>query len=409
MLAHNMPRPGGEAMKPMVSVCNGNHFSQLMGSAEQEIFFLKRYLEEGIRYDCWWQDAGWYPCDGVGWVKTGTWEPDRRRFPKGLREVSDFCHANGIRSMVWFEPERVHMNTWLAENHPEWIHGGAKGGLLDLGNPECRKWATDHFDKLLTDEGIDIYRQDYNIDPIEFWRAADAEDRQGITEIRHVEGYLAYWDELLRRHPKMFIDTCASGGRRNDVETLRRAVPMLRSDYTFEPVGEQCHTYGVSFWMPFHGTGFIEISKYLGRSCMAPEFTLGCDMRRKDLDYDTLRQLVKECRRMAPFFFGDYYPLTSYSLKNDVWMAWQYDRPDLGEGAVQVFRRADSPYETARLRLRGLRPDATYEVQDIEPHEQPVRVAGKALMDDGLPVTLKAKPDSAIFLYRRAGRIEQAD
>lgn len=28
----------------------------------------------------------------------------------------------------------------------------------------------------------------------------------------------------------MLIDSCASGGRRNDLETLRRAVPLLRSD-----------------------------------------------------------------------------------------------------------------------------------------------------------------------------------
>ena len=62
------------------------------------------------------------------------------------------------------------------------------------------------------------------MEPLGFWRGNDPPDRQGITEIRHVEGLLAYWDELRRRHPEMPIDTCASGGRRNDLETLRRAV-----------------------------------------------------------------------------------------------------------------------------------------------------------------------------------------
>ena len=34
--------------------------------------------------------------------------------------------------------------------------------------------------------------------------------RQGITEIRHVEGYFAYWDGLIADHPGMLIDSCAS-------------------------------------------------------------------------------------------------------------------------------------------------------------------------------------------------------
>ena len=95
----------------------------------------------------------------------------------------------------------------------------------------------------------------------EYEERDDTEDRQGITEIKHVTGYLAYWDELRRRHPDMLIDSCASGGRRNDLETMRRAVPLWRSDYAFEPVGHQCMTYGISLWLPFHGTGTVPQSR----------------------------------------------------------------------------------------------------------------------------------------------------
>src|ERR1039457_1103667 len=87
--------------------------------------------------------------------------------------------------------------------------------------------------------------------PISIWRANDASDRQGITEIKHVVGYLAYWDELRRRFPAMLIDTCASGGRRNDLETLRRAVPLWRSDFAYEPAAMQQMTYGMALWIPY--------------------------------------------------------------------------------------------------------------------------------------------------------------
>src|SRR5207249_1757817 len=95
------------------------------------------------------------------------------------RAITDHAHAKGVKSIVWFEPERVTGGTWLAEKHPEWLLGGT---LLNLGNPDARAWLTDHIDKLLTEQGIDLYRQDYNIDPLGYWRGNDKEDRQGITE-----------------------------------------------------------------------------------------------------------------------------------------------------------------------------------------------------------------------------------
>ncbi len=142
----------------------------------------------------------------------------------------------------------------------------------------------------------------------------------------------------------MLIDSCASGGRRNDLETLRRAVPLLRSDYIMEPVGNQCHTYGIAFWYPYYGTGTGSgaIDPYLLRSVMCPHFTACFDVRRTDLDYDMIRRVMGQWRDFAEYYYGDYYPLTSYSLKNDVWMAWQFNCPEQGAGMVQAFRRADS-------------------------------------------------------------------
>ena len=121
-----------------------------------------------------------------------------------------------------------------APGSPRTIPSGSSAataaGCSNLGNPDARRWLTDHVDKLLTEQGIDLYRQDFNMDPLGYWRGARRPGPAGHHRNPHVEGYLAYWDELLRRHPGMLIDTCASGGRRNDLETMRRAVPLWRSD-----------------------------------------------------------------------------------------------------------------------------------------------------------------------------------
>jgi alpha-galactosidase len=406
MLAHNLPRPGGKLPPVDLAACSSHQYGEMIGANEEnQIMFVDRYLEEGLRLDYWWMDAGWYVNDS-GWPNTGTWEVDTKRFPRGLRAITDHAHARGVKSIVWFEPERVTPGTWLYQNHPQWLLGrDGEQKLLNLGNPEARQWLTEHVDQLISGQGIDLYRNDFNIDPLPFWCANDAEDRQGITEIRYIVGFLAYWDELRRRHPKMLIDTCASGGRRNDLETLRRSVPLLRSDFILDPVAQQLHTYGVAFWIPFYGTGVNSTDPYVFRSQAACPHTTACyDMRNRGIDYAALRRLYKQWRGIANYYFGDYYPLTPYATGNDVWMAWQFDRPEKGDGVVQAFRRADSVYESARLRLRGLNAAATYLVRNLDA-ARGTRISGRQLMQQGLLVTLPQRPQAAVIVYRRVEQL----
>jgi alpha-galactosidase len=401
MLVHNTPQPGGKPLPTQRSLCNGNYYPGLMTVAAQEEAFLQRHLDEGIGFDCWWQDAGWYPCDGVGWPKVGTWEVDSVRFPEGLRALSDLMHAHGKTVMVWFEPERVHAGTWIAEAHPEWVHGGKAGGLLKLGDSDCREWLTNHIAQLMSDQGIDFYRQDFNMDPLPFWRDNDAADRQGITEIRHVEGYFKFWDELLRRNPDMLIDSCASGGRRNDLETLRRAVPLLRSDWYNAPAGQQCLTYGLAQWIPYHGTGFIyPKDTYWIRSSFTPENSFGPAGEGGDhVDFALLRKLIDEHREVSPYLLGDFYPMTPYSLDETQWMAWQFHRPDLRAGVVQVFRRAQTPGESLTLIFQGLIAESTYSLRNLD-ESGASTTTGAQLMSDGFPVTILEVPSALTITYR---------
>lgn len=394
MVAHNLPRPGGQPVPTHYASCWGNPLPR----AAEEIDIIDGFLREGFRPDYWILDAGWYVNKG-SWETTGTWEVDKARFPQGLRQLADHVHEKGMKFVVWFEPERVTAGSWLADNHPEWILGGRAGGLLNLGEPAAWKWVLEYIDGMLTNERIDVYRQDFNIDPLQYWRQNDTPDRQGITEIRHVEGYLAFWDELLKRHPGLWIDSCASGGRRNDLETLRRAVPLLRSDHFQDPDDQQCHTMGISQWMPYYGSGLGASDLYWFRSCIFPASRVGWDTRKRELDYDLLRRMVAEYRKVQPYLLSDYYPLTPYSLERNVWAAWQFNDPQQGGGMVQAFRRKECPADSVSLSLRGLEPAAVYELTDLETN-QSRRLTGHELMD-GLTVRLATRPASALLVYRK--------
>ncbi len=411
MVRHNLPRDReGRTPQPLLGSCSGGFLPELRTSEESERLFIDAFKEAAVKLNHWWVDAGWYPCER--WAQTGTWTPDPVRYPRGLKPVSDLAHANGMGFIVWFEPERVAPGTFLYTNNPAWLLGrDGQQKLLNLGNPDARKWVTDHVDQMLTREGIDFYRQDFNIDPLPFWRANDAPDRQGVTEIHHVEGYLAYWDELRRRHPGLKIDTCASGGRRNDLETLRRAVPLLRSDYqsfngsaSYAP-GNQGHTYGLSSWIPYYGQGAYFTDRdyvYSVRSSLCPSFGFAADPRKPGVDWPLIRRLADQWREVADCFLGDFYPLTSYQLNEELWLAWQFDLPEQGKGMVQVFRRAGSSYEVARFKLRNLDPKARYVVTDLDKPAEKQEFAGSVLMEKGLLVAATNQPAALVIRYKRA-------
>jgi alpha-galactosidase len=103
---------------------------------------------------------------------------------------------------------------------------------------------------------------------------------------------------------------------------------------------------------------------------------------------------------VRPYFYGDFYPLVSYSTTTDTWAAWQFDRPDLGEGMVQAFRRQDSPFPVLEVRLQGLNPEARYAVEDLDSGKT-WQATGAELAEAGFTLALSERPASALLVYKR--------
>jgi alpha-galactosidase len=428
MLAHNVPRPNGKLPAPMLCGMAWLYFAPWgQANAQAMKVFIDTYEARQLPIDAWWIDAGWYNCDASlpvsgysTWNYTGTWEVDRRRFPNGVREVNDHAHKKGLKTILWFEPGRVTPRTWLAEKHPEWLIAPPPNPgdqfydkdayLLNLGNPVALRWLINRIDRILTSEHVDIYREDFNMDPLLHWRSQDAPDRQGITEIRYVTGQIALWDELRRRHPDLLIDNVASGSKRTELEGFRRAVNLWRSDYvaglsmdeaasTARIAANQCMTHGLAPWIPYFGSAVNAIDTYRFRSFMSPSLGFDFDPRRDDLNYDLWRRLLDQFKTVSEHFFGDFYPLTPYSQQNDIWMAWQFHSPEKGAGMVQAFRREACGEKQVCLKLGGLRADATYEVTDLD-GGKPFRLSGRTLMGKGLKVEAGTPSSALILTYK---------
>lgn len=398
---------------------------------------LQKLIEAGIQPDLCWMDAG-----GGWWVKpeprpfakkdredpseaflntTGFWEADPAKFPEGFAPFTDWARQHGMKSMLWFEPERIayanptpgtYDHPVLATEHPDWLlPGGSHGSYLNLGDPAALSWLQRHLSAVIQREKIDWYREDFNgTGPYEVWRKQDAlqkektgQPRTGLTENSYIQGHLALWDYLRARHPGLLLDSCASGGRRNDLESMRRAVPLLRSDYemtqdTEKFEGFQGQTFGLSFWLPFYGglSRFQELYEY--RSLLMPSFGMNA------APLPVAKKAYNEFRLVAPHMIeGDYYPLTPYNRDPDKWIAWQFHTPKTGCGVIQAFRRAEATAAQTPVRLRGLDPSARYVVRSLD-DAQSKEASGADLMSGQFALELAVPRSAGVWEYFPAGK-----
>lgn len=421
VLAHHSRKVDGSPFYPLCSAFNYRdpqpcgEYSCL--TADWAIAMVRRYSMFELTPDVFWLDAGWHTGagdfrHGKSWANTtGNWTVDRERFPEGLKPVSDAVHETGAKFMVWFEPERVVKGTQWATEHKEWMLGtewpeGSEQStwyLFDLGNDAACDWLCKYYGDLIEENGIDYYRQDFNMLPAGYWRDADQPGRSGIKEIRHIENLYKFWDYLLERFPGLLIDNCASGGKRLDWESIGRSAPLWRSDYYHydDPDGYQCHTYGLNFFLPIHGTGILLPDQYSFRSSLSSALQCNWKVTEPGVSVLDMQQRIREYRDIREYYYEDYYPLsgTGDLTGSDVWLAYQMHRPSDDSGIVVAFRRQDAPDAEYTVRLGGLTPDASYTLVDCDTQAETVR--GGRELAEGLTLRLDNPRSSLLIKYRK--------
>jgi alpha-galactosidase len=356
--------------------------------------------------DFLWLDAAWFPGNFPNGV--GNWSCKPKEFPHGLKPVSDECHRLGLKFIVWFEPERVAAGTQIAREHPKFVFGGAGGGLFKLNDPAARRWLTDLLLARIGEFGMDWYRNDFNIDPLPFWRQNDPPDRQGMTEIRYVEGHYAMWDEMIARRPGLFIDNCASGGRRIDLETIQRSVALWRSDTACGPGRgdwHQAQAFGMNYYLPLHEICAWTPDAYEMRSTSGAGAIVQFAFLDGGFSIEAARRAVAEAKENQKYFYGDFYPLTACSADPSRFLAYQVHRADLRAGLVLAFRRAKCDVPEIYAALGGIEPESNYTVEFIDEQRQKTvkTMSGRTLAAE-LPLTIPQRGASLLVRYREIGR-----
>ncbi len=392
---HYQARLAGRPVPPPVSF---NSWFVFHNDVNEELLrqLAEAAAEVGIEYFC--LDAGWFVGgfpDGVG-----NWEVDRQKFPRGLKPVADYVHSLGMKFGLWFEPERVTASTRWWQEHSGLILGWRKApsgarGVLDLARPEARRLVVETLSTIISEVGVDWIRYDFNIDPLEFWENAEDQDHRGLAQIRYINGLYEVLDELMRRHPGLFIEQCSSGGRRIDLETIRRGHTFWKSDNTHDQDLMRFHETGGNFFLP---GGLLNTNLLEYRSAgeiialFGGPLGFGLDLRRLTGEQKgVLRDLIGAYKDLRRYLNGDFYALFPQDRTGQMWNGWQFIDPDGEEGFFVVYRPPGSPYGSARVALRG--PDGAVRYRLVNALDGRGREASGAELGRGWDIELV--PDAA--------------
>jgi len=374
-------------------------------------------------------DAGWFgpPEDTAWWDRRGDWGlVNTKRFPSGIRALSDEAHRRGLKFGLWCEIEAVGAKSDLHREHPDYIarRDGKDLGTVCFGNSEARRWAVATLDRLVRAYGVDWVKVDFNVNP---GAGCDVETHghgKGDGLFRHIEGLYSVMEAVRRKRPDLLIEGCSSGGLRLDLGWLQHVPVAFLSDPD-TPAHNLQLFWGAMDYMPpsacLHWAWSETLGAFPSFNPRDPKLTpealdysvrtgmlgmSGFSWALPDLPEWVRLRAKRHIRtyqeRVKPFVReADVFRLTGQPLRDgggDRWCAFEYLMPGAMEAMMFVFRLPGGA-ETRTIPLRGLLTDATYEISR-DGEDRILRRTGAELMRDGLPFEGLPEEGSALLFLK---------
>ena len=390
------PRLDGKPPLPPVSY---DHWCGIWEGLDEELLIRQvgRCADIGMEYFV--LDAGWFPgvqddfSQGVGnWARV-----DLSKFPRGLESLAESVRQHGMAFGLWFDVERAHRASDVAREHPGWFWDIGREYLhLNLTLDEAQEYVLTTVSGWIERLDLRWSRWDYNIDPAPYWRMADP---TGKVQFAYLNGLYRVLDTLMQRYPQWLLEACASGGRRIDLGTLRRAPSACISDHTAEPHICRFMQTGASRFLPGHLlSGIVPASadradlpnaglEFLSRMAGALSLNGRLDLWPDSVVAEAARH-VAAYKSIRHLLAQDFYALTPQPTSDHDWDAVQFAAYDGSEAVVFVFRMGGDEAERC-LRLKGLKRGAEYWVTDSLGDGSRVLYPARRLEQSGLAVSLE--------------------
>lgn len=345
-------------------------------------------------------DDGWFGKRNSDNSSLGDWTVNEEKLKGGLKKLVDEVKALDMKFGIWFEPEMVSPDSELYRAHPDWaiqIPGreplmSREQYVLDMSREEVADYAYECVASILRETGIDYVKWDMNRQFTDVASYGLDADRQGELFHRYVLGVYRIQERLVTEFPDLLLENCSSGGARFDPGMLYYSPQIWCSDDT-DAIERLAIQEGTALIYPLstigahvsdcpnHITGRITPFQTRGHIALAGTFGYELDITKISKEerdqipeqtalYHRYNELIRE---------GDYSRLASWS-ENHFYDCWQVTDKEKSEALVtyvQVYARPN--YKSRKIRLKNLKPDAQYVLE-----ETGKIYSGEMLMQAGL-------------------------
>jgi alpha-galactosidase len=357
-------------------------------------------------------DDGWFGARNSDKAGLGDWVVNRKKFPNGLAPLIRRVNDLGMQFGLWVEPEMVSPDSDLYRAHPDWVihfpgrpRSEARNQLvLNLARQDVYDYLLTMLDRLLKEHDIAFLKWDHNRAWSEpGWPQATPDGQQKLY-VAYVDNLYRLLAELRRRHPKLEIESCASGGGRVDLGIMRLTDQVWTSDNT-DPFDRLLIQDGFSrayapaimmAWVtdaPNFVNRRVTSLEYRFLSSMQGSLGIGANLNHwKAEDFDTAKRLVAGYKTIRMTVQqGDLYRLVS-PQRGSARSATLSVSADRRQAVLFAFlhssgMRAPQP----RVQLRGLDPEKVYALRALSgavaPHTL-ARASGAYWMGPGVTPVL---------------------
>ena len=349
-------------------------------------------------------DDGWFGKRNDDHCSLGDWFVNAEKLPDFAGMVRKI-NGLGLKFGLWFEPEMVSPDSDLYRAHPDWalcVPGkprclGRNQLVLDFSRPEVVDGIYAMMSRLLREVHIEYIKWDMNRSLSEVFSAALPPERQGEVAHRYVLGVYRLAERLLADFPDLLMEGCSGGGGRfdagmlhyfpqiwcsDDTDALQR-IPIQMGTSLFYP----CATMGAHVSVcPNHQTGRTVSWQFRADVAAAGTFGYELDITKFTPEEDEIvrKQVIEQKADADIIRDGIFHRLTEGFGQRPL-SAWQWSSADGSAALLMALQSASRPFgynPVRRLRLRGLQPDALYEIA-----ETGRRLHGRTLMEAGLILT----------------------
>ena len=390
------------------------------GTQDEAKVLASARLAHELGFETFVADAMWFP-------ESGDWQWEASRFPRGAKPLADYLHGVGMKFglwMAWTHGSRTDTPTSMNyERHPDWFTAPPRyqptieinwESQIDVGNDEARDWVAQQTQRAMREYKLDYLKTDYS--PIAVTSLAQRKRGNHQTDVSYWStlGYYSIQRALLQKFPGMTLEGCSAGGRIKDFGNIEHVHHVVGTD-TLSALADRQSVYDTTIMFPpatiqlytyesFYSLTADVPEPYLWRSGMMGAWQIDLTQSGK-----LTPQQKAAIKRSTEVYKSWIRPVLADAKVHRIlpradgwhWDGLFYWNDGIKRGTAYIFR-PNSERARQRIQFLGLDPDASYRVRGEDGAVESSTQTGRALMEEGVLVSLPAKFTSELIYVEAA-------